>query len=203
MSSQGPNNGSVFATAAYGGIDWSNPGNAQLEDGVLASTVSFVADTTYYLEATGFEFSIPAGATITGIVVDVKCKAQFNTELAYIYSRSNAPDIKLLKAGVLAGTSQATGTHWPTTLAYITHGNSSNLWGTTWTPSDINNSGFGVAVSVREDQGNNNTAYIDHIRITIYFTPLGWSHTIMGVNTPASIMGIANDGTIKTVMGVS
>jgi hypothetical protein len=77
-------------------------------------------------------------------------------------------NVRLVKAGVIQATNYAlTTTAWPETDAYQSYGGAADLWGTTWTPADINNSGFGAAVSARTQNG---TAAIDHIRITVFLT---------------------------------
>lgn len=41
------------------------------------------------------------------------------------------------------GTNKAvTGTTWGTTFSTVTYGGTNDLWGTTWTPSDINSANF-------------------------------------------------------------
>ncbi len=59
--------------------------------------------------------------------------------------------IRLTKAGSFVGTSQGNQfdpSHWPAVEAFITYGGMSNLWGTTWTAAEINDSSFGVGISV-------------------------------------------------------
>lgn len=75
--------------------------------------------------------------------------------------------VYLTKAGTIVGSNYAnTGAEWPTANAYTSYGGSSNLWGTTWTVAEINNSGFGARVSAIVQNG---TANIDHIRITVWY----------------------------------
>lgn len=157
---QGPNNGNTFINdSAYGSVNWLNPGNAQASDDVYATAGG---GSTKYLKATGFGFSIPTGATIVGVAVDVERHAGGPSHYAYTQLA------KLVKAGVVIGTSQDEGSNWPTTDTYATYGGSFNLWGTTWTPDEINAAGFGFAISAYVNSGD--TAYIDHIRITVYYT---------------------------------
>jgi hypothetical protein len=53
----------------------------------------------------------------------------------------------------------------------VTYGSSTDLWGTTWTPADINAAGFGAALAVTEisSRGANETAHVDHITITVHY----------------------------------
>jgi hypothetical protein len=74
--------------------------------------------------------------------------------------------VRLIKGGTITGSNYAQTTlAWPATDAYATYGGCSNLWGTTWTDSDINSSSFGAVLSASVQNG---TARVDHMRITIY-----------------------------------
>lgn len=99
----GPN-APTIASVAGSGLAWGGPNNIKVQDGVFATAGA--NGTTQELQGSGYNFGIPASATINGITVDVWWSS---------------------------GT--------------ITYGGPSTLWGTTWTPSEINNSGFGVQVS--------------------------------------------------------
>ena len=51
------------------------------------------------------------------------------------------------------------------------YGTTSDLWGTTWTPADINASNFGVALSANSSgTGATRTASVDYIQITVTYT---------------------------------
>ncbi len=51
---------------------------------------------------------------------------------------------------------------------YITAGGATDLWGTTWTPSEIQNANFGVLI--RDTDILISQLDIDHVRVTVYFT---------------------------------
>lgn len=128
-------------------------------------TVSYILP-TQYLKATGYGFAVPAGATIVGIQMTVR-----RGELA---GTSNALDgsVRLYKAGVLAGADKASPTGWtPGALGTVTYGGPADLWGTTWTPADVNNANFGAAVagSVVPTTIAPHWA-IDWIGISVYYT---------------------------------
>jgi hypothetical protein len=47
-----------------------------------------------------------------------------------------------------------------------------DLWGENWNPDDINDPGFGVAISIKKQGGGPSAApQIDNVRITVYYTP--------------------------------
>ncbi len=76
--------------------------------------------------------------------------------------------VGLLKALALVGVNLGlTATAWPTTDTYISYGSPTNLWSTSWTPAQINSSGFGAAIGASVSNG---TAQVDHMRITVYVT---------------------------------
>lgn len=61
--------------------------------------------------------------------------------------------IKIVQGGTIGGTDQSAGALWSLTLAYVSFGSSSNLWGLTWQPADINLSTFGVAMACQFTKG--------------------------------------------------
>ena len=159
--SGGPNDPSAAANdSSYGTIAWSNPTNVYTSNGSDATAGLPQDDISNYLKATGFNFSIPGGAIIEGITVEFeKADAGFIRD-----SR-----VRIVKGGVIGSTDRAdTVTYWPDSDEYVSHGNSTDLWGEEWTAVDINDSNFGVAISAVEASGVGlSTAYIDHIRITV------------------------------------
>lgn len=166
MSSSGPNSPATGANIAYSGFAWTNPGNVVASDNSYATR--YVSGYTDYLRATDFGFAIPSGATINGIVVEVERKSSAGYSITdYV----NPGSCKLIKGGSAVGASKADGgTWWPTSDAYKSYGGASDLWDTTWTDTEINDSGFGFQISCYSFSKSTPTASIDHIRITVYYT---------------------------------
>ena len=164
MPTYGPNSGGTFANQAFGGNAWGSPSNAGASDNSYAATPSMGSgDISDRLLATNFGFSVPGGETVVGIVVEVERKASAASAIFEV-------DALLFKGGSSAGiTDHASGTPWPTTEAYATYGTASDLWGTTWTPAQINASNFGFGLVVTAS-GATASASVDHIRITVYAT---------------------------------
>lgn len=176
MASAGPRSGGTFADdSAVGTLTWSNPGNAAASDDSRAVvTFGVSTSTSHYLKATNFGFSIPAGAVIDGVLVEVERSESHNSANAV------ASSVRLYKAGTLTGTAKSSATEWPvTTDAYESFGGAADLWGATLAASDVNNSGFGVGVSATGTGGRDGR--IDHIRITVYYTE------VSGVKTLAAL----------------
>lgn len=164
-------NGGTFVNVAGSGIDWANPSNAQTSDNVRAT--AFLTDTnpnSDYLRATNFGFTIPSGATINGIIARIE-KSTANVGAT---EHINDLSVKIVKGGTESGNEKADPTDWTSTDAYITYGSVSDLWGLSWTDSDINSSNFGISISATwsEDSGlsGSATARIDHIELTVDYT---------------------------------
>jgi hypothetical protein len=161
----GPNNGTVFANVPNGGTNsWVNTGNAAASDNVYTTYGTFSGASprfTDYLQATGFNFSIPGSVIINGIQVDV--------ERSDPNSRTADNLIRIVKNGVIGTTERSSGAGYPSTDSYQTFGNSGDLWGETWTEADINSANFGVAISARRSVNGSNAGRVDHIRITVYY----------------------------------
>lgn len=163
MSSKGPNNGTSFVNGTnIGTISWLTPNNAQISDDLYATATLTLGTTSNYLRVTGFGFSIPTGAKILGIKAEI--------EKSYI--GVNAPtdnSVKIIKSNNIPGGSErGKSGAWTTTDTYYTYGGPTDLWGTSWNSSNINNSGFGVAISATNTSAG--TAQVDHVRMTVYYS---------------------------------
>jgi hypothetical protein len=62
--------------------------------------------------------------------------------------------VKIVKGGSIVGSGLGGGTGVPLTDTYVTFGNTTELWGQTWTASNINASDFGVVVAMDHVDGN-------------------------------------------------
>lgn len=151
-----------------GNTSWENPGNASASDNQFAvATPTTLGDNSNYLIATGFGFAIPSGAAICGI------KAEIQRRETGLYAVVTDNSVKIVKNGVILGTEKKLAVEWPTSRAYAIYGSSTDLWGTTWTSSDLNANNFGVAISANLSGENvMPNANIDHIRITIYYSSI-------------------------------
>ena len=76
---------------------------------------------------------------------------------------------RIAKGGAFVGTDKAVGTTW-SGESYGVYGGGDDLWGTSWTPADINDPGFGAALSVGYgDDSGSGYAGIDTAWITVRF----------------------------------
>lgn len=184
MASQGPRNPTTTATVGTG-VLWSATGNIVLSDNNYAgagnATTTILDVPTQALEATGFGFTVPVGSTITGIFAEIERHGRSAGEIVDPLDLT----VKLLKAGVEVGANRNSVVFWPTSDAYQSYGSSIDLWGTTWTVAEVNAADFGIHLVVSNpnyDVGGTTTAFVDHIRITVFYTP-GPTVSVTGATT--------------------
>jgi YD repeat-containing protein len=130
--------GTAADVANSGDMAWQNPSHAV---GNTPTTFTQAnadkSDEPHELVLTNFGFNIPTGATINGITATL------------VTTGSNDPSsgigIQLTKNGTAAvGTTPTATSGWSSGTVAI--GSSTNLWGTTWAPSDLNSSNFGLLI---------------------------------------------------------
>ena len=167
QSSAGSTGRSFTASTITG---YTSPDNAQTDNGVGAFyTFPYIeknAVRTYQsfaaiLKAENFGFSIPENAVINGI--------EYHLD---VLSGTNVTDnrIFLAKTGTtIAGTDLA----FNNPLTSRTYGSSSNLWGTTWTPAEINNPEFGLVFHAGIiDTGTLPSVSIDSLSVNVHYSIL-------------------------------
>jgi hypothetical protein len=129
-----------------------------------SATLNGANPTTHYLKATNFGLAVPAGATITGVVVEVERADLEETDAITDFS------LRLVKGGVVSGADRAGADRWPpSSMETATYGESTDMWGLTLTPADVNASNFGVVLSATSAAGAGSPA-VDFIRVTVHYT---------------------------------
>ena len=159
---------------SIGTLDFNNEGNSFSSDNQRASATALVAlfsGGTHYLKVTGFGFNIPSYASICGVRVEIEKRAGGLAIGAWVHDN----DIRIVKANAVTGTDRGDhSTDWSGTEAVYTYGGTTDLWGATLTPADVNASNFGVAISA----SLNGllfvfpSAQIDNVRMTVYYNPI-------------------------------
>ena len=157
------------SVTGYGTYPWSTP-DGIISGGGGASVSLPIASESYFLEATGFGFSLPSGVTIQGIEVLVTGNiggTSYDCDIGVV---------NLVKAGtILTGFSSpqngavGAGTYGLTPET-ITYGSPTDLWGTTWAYGDINNSGFGAAIGVGNGFITSSVFYVTAVQMTVYYS---------------------------------
>jgi hypothetical protein len=153
--------GTMADDASVGTVAWTSPDNAKASDDAYASAVLASLHVSHYLKATGFGLAVPSEATILGILAEVELK---KSGIGAVVDSG----VRIVKGGNIGSTEMASAVVWPTSDTYRFYGGATDLCGETWTPADINDPGFGIAISAMAFPGA--TAYIDHIRLFVFWT---------------------------------
>jgi hypothetical protein len=159
--------GTVSAT--FGPTGWTTPVNARTANNVYTTCSNTVASTSTLLKATDFGFTIPSTSDIRGIQVEIERVSNLSTGVRNIKDSG----VYLIKNDVIltAVNKADTGTNWPTTEAGRLYGASGvDLWGTNWTPADINASGFGCGLTIQITANTTVTASVDKIGIIVFWS---------------------------------
>lgn len=160
--------GTTAEEAGGGTVGWTNLNNLKVKD----STPAWVALTAANHRAklaklTNFGFSVPETATIVGIV-------------PYISNFSSTPEAairsytlitQMIKAGALVGTVENFVVNPTNPPRYETFQvtNSEDLWGTTWTPAQINASNFGVSIQPNINESPGAIVEIDWLTLVVFY----------------------------------
>jgi hypothetical protein len=172
----GPNNPGAMTEESAGclscpGSEWINHPNAILPDSLFATTVysgypnCFMTNCYYArgLMAKNLGFSIPAGAAIQGIRVDVLRNANLPNAI-------HDTLVQLLRGGVPSGGNRgAPAFPYPMSAAYTTYGDSADLWDTVWSTAEINSTDFGFFFKPLNKTSGQAQAGVDHIQVTVYY----------------------------------
>lgn len=168
-----------------GTLAWATPANAVATDNVYSTVSLNDLQVCNYLRCTGYGFAIPAGATINGITVNVERRAS-NTNSV----RDAAMRLVRDAAGlpVIQTTDRSTLTNYTTADVVQAHGGVADLWGGTWTATDINSANFGAAFASQKPAtvGGARTVRVDHMPITVSYTTSVFHHA--SINAPATAM---------------
>lgn len=149
------------------------------------SGFDYVTANTETLLLTGFGFAIPADETITDVTLNLWRMIFDSTLVGPPVPGVRDETFRMLKANVSVGNNMAGAINWPSSVTQASYTGSPATWGTTLTYADANDSGFGVALSVkgvRADTGATHTwagdfplynapsAYFDMAQIVITTT---------------------------------
>jgi hypothetical protein len=160
---QGPSGPGTAVTSGSTSYNWTNASNAAVDNSNAATaTIVGKGSLSNTLRLTNFGFSIPVGATINGILVEIRMQGS--------NGKTKDQVIQLRKLSGLVGANKArSNAIWPRNSArYIRFGGSSDLWGTTWAYSDINNAAFGIDI-VAKSRKNTALARVEFVRITVTY----------------------------------
>lgn len=144
---------------SLGTVGWTSDGNIVANDGAYAYMSA--AGTSYFLKATNFGFAIPSGATIDGVTVRYECGTTA--------SMVNENSLKLIKANVISGDERSATVAYGGSDTVYERGSAADLWGLSLSAEDINDSTFGVGLSIYDFMGDGDTR-VDYVTIEITYT---------------------------------
>lgn len=173
--------------AGIGTLPWLTAANAISSNNAFSTISLNDLQVSNYLRCTGYGFAIPAGATITGISVNVERKAS-NTNsvrdaaMRLVKDAAGAPAIQ--------ATDRSTLTNYTTADVVEAHGGAVDLWGGAWTSADINSTNFGAAFAAQKPgtAGGARTVSVDHMSITVHYTTSLLHH--VSISAPANEMSL-------------
>jgi hypothetical protein len=146
-------NGNAFGVTVSGAV---TSGTATIFLNSIQATVFYsLAGSTQQLQTTVYSFSVPATAGISGFGVSFQAYTSEESQLSF----------QLLKDGLPVGAPEVQ--PLTTTLSQYFLGAPSDLWGSTWEYSDVNNTQFGVQISA----SGTGTAFVNDLDILTYIIP--------------------------------
>jgi hypothetical protein len=151
-------------------VQWRDTHNLQADDGSttaapITGALTSSSTATRYLEASKFSHSIPAGATINGIALEVD----------FTLAGNGVQDYDIRISGVTAGLSDnlSESANLPSNTTK-TWGGSSELWGKTWTIAELEADTFTAYISATGTSPSNFfSTNIDYVKTIVYYTEAG------------------------------
>ncbi len=150
--------------ADAGNDAWGSPTGITADDGaVFAFSGDHTAgQSSQYLHATNFGFAVPTTASVVGIEVRVKKRADTGSAL-------NDHTVQLIVGGSRTGDNKASATLYPTSFTNVDYGSATVLWGLTLSAADVNGATFGVAFRSQYSAATA-SAHVDAIWINVHYT---------------------------------
>lgn len=156
--------GSNSAEDKGGPEPWTNLGNIKLKDNTYVTNLLTAETPTNALKINTPHIGIPEGASVKGVEARLERKGFASTVMC------KDTEVKLEKAGIAVGSNKAKTTTWSSTEEFITYGGSTDLWGTTISVADLENSKFGfrVVAGISDTTGVLSVDYGDTIAYLTY-----------------------------------
>lgn len=138
--------------------------------------------TTKLAKVEGFALTVPVSATISGIKVGALVLGTYAT----------THRVSLVKGGTTLATNRAVGgSRWPGSPAWWYWGGETDMWGTAWTPAEVNAATFGAALAANIPDGG--AARFNQMKIFVYYTLSGGFTT-----TPDAVVHASQTAEVRT-----
>jgi len=185
---------SIASTISLAANPWVNPNNIFTLDGNFATCTipnPAVLSNSDYIVATNFNFAIPAGAVILGVLATAYVKS---TPVNGVFTFG----VRLVIGNALTGNTEGIFTPvWTGTVAPALWGGQADTWGLALTPAIVNSAGFGFGLGVQATAIQPTEAFIDWMNLQIFYTVPG-----AGITPPAPTNSIvAVDSTYQVTTG--
>ena len=149
------------------------------------------SDNTQYADGAGgvnhcwYNFSIPtipSNSTIRGIEVKVEGHRHPDAGTNSYLSMNLTKD-----ASTAVGNRKNSGVPLATTDTVYTFGSNTDLWGTSWSPSD-----FGTNFGITDVCSSGNQLFIDYITIEVYYSYFGDANFPLGIKSINAVKAVTN-----------
>lgn len=155
--------------------DWTNPGNVASSDDSAATASN---SNSYRRKWYDFGFAIPGGAVIKGIEVKLEGKYTANPSAGALKLSAAIYKDVVVDGEDMGGYPGISQKAFPQTGnltdadVVMTRGGYAELWGTTWTPAEINATNFGFSVVGNTGSSPSTTDYsLDQLQVRIIYKP--------------------------------
>ncbi|ANE50588.1 cadherin-like domain-containing protein [Flavisolibacter tropicus] len=190
QTTQGPNTAGLVTETdnASGKISWTTPTNAATDNNLVASVTinqNGANGQSEYLRFSNFGFNVPVGYTVSGVAVTLDSRFTGDNRVS--------GNIQLVDAnGTPTGTIKAV-TLNANTFNTVTYGGPSDNWASGFPATTINNTNFGIVLSIiKPNNTNSTTAEVDFASITVYYTnsaPTATNNNYFPLVTTQSVNG--------------
>lgn len=124
---------------------------------------------TQKLDTSDYSISIPAGNSIIGILVEVEAKGALHTSPL---PESDSGDLNVdlsYNGGTNYTAIKTNNINTSFGEQYWTFGGATDLWGRSWTDTELNNTNFRARMSLT-NAGTHFELQVDHIRVKIFYS---------------------------------
>ena len=165
---------------AGSGAGWNDSENITADDESYANKLVSQDFDSVQLIGYNFGFSIPTGATIDGVVVTINAKASTADNIALQNGDAGVTLGAWNGVNFTANGDKKTDANlWTQSDVDYTLGSSSDKWGAILSSGILNSNAFAVKILVHAVD-NNATAYVDAVKITVYYTISDYSYSASG-----------------------